>query len=91
MLLTDEEWLKFRYRLVHFDLFLKTWYLYLLPFSMFHSKIRSLSLLREDPFSSYSKHSQQILFLNPRYAQGVRNYVVRNNSFSENFAYVLNG
>ena len=46
-------------------------------------------IIRVYPFSTYVKFSEKLTFLTPWYAcayQGVRNV-----SFSENFAYVLNG
>ena len=47
-----------------------------------------VSKTKDYSFSRYAKLSEKLTFFNPWYAQGVRG--VRNVSFSENFAYVLN-
>ena len=47
---------------------------------------------RDHPFSTYAKFSEKLTFVTPRYAHvRVRIMGVRNVSFSENFAYVVNG
>ena len=61
-------------------------------FKMFPRKPQWQSPLRGHPLSMYAKFSKKLPFLTPWYAHvRVRIWGVRNVSFSENFAYVLNG
>ena len=61
-------------------------------FKMFPRKPQWQSPLRGHPLSMYAKFSKKLPFLTPWYAHvRVRIRGVRNVSFSENFAYVLNG
>lgn len=45
----------------------------------------------DQPFSVYAKSSKKLIILTPWYANGPVHQGVRDVSFSETFAYVLNG